>query len=97
MCIQFVEVDDGALCALLRFGWTVLKTYGLERASQLESQCCSCWVLLEGICNRVFIMLLSRRHVRWSTHMVFLFRWSDGNACMVHSIWIAELKLEAYN
>ena len=24
-------------------------------------------------------------------------RWSDGKACMVHSVWIAELKLEAYN
>jgi len=31
--IQFVETDDGVWSALLRIGWTVLKTYGLKRAS----------------------------------------------------------------
>ena len=41
--------------------------------------------------------LLSGRHVHWLACMVFLLRWSDGNACRVHSGWIAELKLEANN
>ena len=43
MCIQLVEADDGVWCALLRFDWTVSKTYRLERASQLESQC---WLMM---------------------------------------------------
>jgi len=43
VCIQFIEVDDGVWCALLKFSWTVLKTYGLEKASQLESQC---WLMI---------------------------------------------------
>jgi len=38
----------------------------------------------------------------WETHSLvssydISLRWSDGKACMVHSGWIAELKLEAYN
>jgi len=45
MCIQFVKADDGVFCALLRFGWTVLKTCGLEGASQLESQC---WLMMSS-------------------------------------------------
>jgi len=36
-CIQFAEADDGVWCTLLRFGWTVLKTFGLESQSVEES------------------------------------------------------------
>jgi len=37
VCIQFVEVDDGICCALLIFGWTVLKTFGPKNQSVGES------------------------------------------------------------
>ena len=32
-----VEADDGVWFVLLRFGWTVLKTYGLKSQSVAET------------------------------------------------------------
>ena len=37
VCIQFVEADDDVWCALLRFRWTIYKTFGLENQSIGES------------------------------------------------------------
>ena len=36
-CIQFAKADDGVWCTLLRFDWTVLKTFGLENQLVGES------------------------------------------------------------
>ena len=37
MCIQFIELKLVILCALLRFDWTILKTFGLVFQSVVES------------------------------------------------------------
>jgi len=37
VCIEFVKLKLVMWCALHRFGWTVLKTFGLECQSVIES------------------------------------------------------------
>ena len=38
MCIEFAEANDGVWCALLKFSWTILKTFGMESQSVGESE-----------------------------------------------------------
>jgi len=54
----------------------------------------SCWVLLEVIWNAV---LFSCWVVNTFGSYGISLRWSVRKACMLHSVWIVELKLESYN
>jgi len=92
-CVQFVELKLVMWCALLRFGWTVLKTFGLKCQSVVESLLAHIGFFLRSF-GMVFhsVAELYTRSLIGSYGIISL-RWSVGKACILHSVWIAELKL----
>ena len=85
-CIQFVELKLVMWCALVRFSWTVLKTFGLECQSVVESLLAHVGFFLRsfGMVLHSVAELSSRLLI--GSYGVVSLQWSVGKACMVHSV-----------
>ena len=93
-CIQFVEADYGVWCALLRFGSTVLKTFEMKSQSVGELVLAHVGFFLRSF--GIVFHSVAELKTRSCSYGVFSLLWSVGKVCIVHSVWIAELKFRIF-
>ena len=79
------RAEDGIWCALLRFGWTVLKTFGLVFQSIVESLLAHVGFFLRSFGMVFYSIAELYTHSLVASYGVDYLRWSVGKACNLTS------------